>query len=182
MSISRWWATGVGAALMVASAAYVLSAPGPTARFTLTARVLLGLLFLVSAFFLTKGRGRAASSGALARAWGTMFLGLLSALLMSVHLVIVIWTAFRRAETFTYDFRFYSLCLLGVAVLLPAIVCLSSVRGLLDADPDARRRALQATLVILALSVPLLPIQDFAVAFAGGALGNALVLWLAPDP
>lgn len=182
MSAPRWLATGAGAALMVATATYVLLSPGPTDRVTFTTRIILGLLFLVSAFFLTRGHGPAASSAALARSWGTLFLGLLSAILMTVHLLTVLLMPFRNLAAFTYSFRFYSLCLLGVAVLVPAIVCLRSVRGLVAADPDARRRAQQATLVILALNLPLVPLQDFALAFAGGALGNALILWLAPEP
>jgi hypothetical protein len=82
-------------------------------------------------------------------------------------------------ETFVYDFRFYALVLLGVLQVAGGMGCLTSVGRLMRRDAAGRKRVLLATLALLALNVPLMPIQGFAVGFAVLALLNLAALGFA---
>ena len=55
------------------------------------------------------------------------------------------------AARFTYDFSFYSLVLLGVVILVPAVWCAAQARRLTAGDRRAWRRAGAANLALLAL-------------------------------
>ncbi len=117
-----------------------------------------------------------------AAAAGSASYGLVCSLLISAHLVAVLSRPLRQGlEAFEYDFRFYALGLVGTLILIQGVRSIASVRGLLAGEGPARRRALSATWILLAVNLPLVPIQDFAVAFAGGGAANALLLWIARE-
>ena len=104
--------------------------------------------------------------------------------LSTAHLVAVLGRALAGrgsgpGGTFVYDFRFYSLVLLGVMLIAASVACLTSVRSLIRGDAGGHKVALSAALVLLALNVPLMPIEGFAVAFAIFALANLAALWCA---
>jgi lysylphosphatidylglycerol synthetase-like protein (DUF2156 family) len=80
------------------------------------------------------------------------------------------------ASSFVYNFRFYSLVFVGVVIVVAGFYCLIAARGLTRADPLARRRALRASLVILAVNAPLAPIQGFAYGLSILALFNLIGL------
>ena len=82
----------------------------------------------------------------------------------------------RGAPAFVYDFNFYSLLLVGFVIVVSGLLCLLSARGIARGDLLARRRALLSTLVILAVNVPLAPIQGFAYGLAILALFNLIGL------
>ncbi len=93
--------------------------------------------------------------------------GLGNLLLGGAHLVVVLSRAlaghgFSGAEVFAYDFRFYSLVLVGLLILLPGFLCLRHARGLTQGEASAYRQARRATLWLLAVNLPLIPIQGFA--------------------
>lgn len=112
-----------------------------------------------------------------------LFCGAMIAALGTAHLAAVVGRALAGkgsgpGGTFVYDFRFYSLMLLGVLLVAAGVTCLSSVRRLIRGDGGGRRVAVSATVVLLALNVPLMPIQGFAVGFSAFALVNLAALWL----
>ncbi len=147
-------------------------------------------LFLLAVLVATAGFAvwvrRSGASGTFAAAGTLDFLyGLLVALLSAVHIVVVTNVRVRAALAssagdFSYDFRFYSLMLLGAVLLVPALVCVRAAPAITRGDPDAMRRALRATLLLLAVNLPLVPVQPgFAVPFTMGAALNAGTLfWL----
>lgn len=102
----------------------------------------------------------------------------------TAHLVAVVGRALAGkghdpGRAFVYDFRFYALVLLGVLLVAAGVACLTSVRRLTRGDEAGRRRALLATFALVALNVPLMPIQGFAVGFAAFAVINLAALGLA---
>jgi hypothetical protein len=82
-----------------------------------------------------------------------------TAALGGAHLVVVVIQLSGKA----YDFRAYSLLLLGVVLVLPAIVCGATIPGLLRGERRARRGALAAFLWLLAINAALIPLQGFAI-------------------
>jgi len=144
--------------------------------------VLLALAGLAGAVYVFFSARRAHAPGALAVAAALDTLcGMESLLLVGAHLIAVVGRALsgkgvEGAATFVYNFRFYSLVFVGVVIVIAGFYCLIAARGLTRADPLARRRALRASLVILAVNAPLAPIQGFAYGLAGFAFLNLIGL------
>jgi len=109
--------------------------------------------------------------------------GLGNALLGSAHLAVVLARAaagrgFAGSETFAYGFHFYSLVLVGVLLVLPGCLCLYHARGVVRLEPAARSGALRSSLVLLAVNLPMMPFQPFAILLSvlAGASAAALAL------
>ena len=106
----------------------------------------------------TRGRG----AGALVAVGAvTFFCSVLIASLGLAHTLAVIGRALRR-PSFVYDFRLYSLVLLGACQIAGGLRCLSTSRSVVRGDARAWRAALVATTLLLIVNVPLMPIQGFA--------------------
>jgi hypothetical protein len=96
-----------------------------------------------------------------------LFCGLLTLGLMVLHLAAVVGRAisgkgFGGETYFAYDFRFYSLLLLGAVIIIPGLVFVMHARRLTDGDRTAWNRTLWACGALLLINVPLVPIQAFA--------------------
>ena len=61
-----------------------------------------------------------------------------------------------------YDFRIYSLVLFGAVILAGGLTALRASVGIARGQEDARRRASNAFLMVLAVVVPVMPMQDAA--------------------
>lgn len=106
----------------------------------------------------TRGRG----SGALAAVGAVaVFGGGLIASLGLAHTVAVIGRALR-GPSFVYDFRLYSLLLLGACQIAGGLRCLSTSWRLARGDASAWKAALAATTLLLIVNVPLMPITGVA--------------------
>jgi len=113
-----------------------------------------------------------------------LYCGVVIASLGTMHLLAVVGRALAGrgsgpGGTFVYDFRFYSLLLFGVTLIIPALAALTAVRRLTRGDAAGARVAVSASLVLLALNIPLVPIQAFAMAPSVFALANLVALWSA---
>ena len=111
-----------------------------------------------------------------------LFCGLVTLGLMALHLTAVVGRAisgkgFGGAARFTYDFRFYSLLLMAVAIIIPGLVFVMHARRLTDGDARAWKRALWAGGALLLINCPLVPIQAFALVPAWLATINLVSLW-----
>lgn len=111
-----------------------------------------------------------------------LFCGLVTFGFIALHLVAVVGRAvsgrgFGGEARFAYDFRFYSLVLMGVVIIIPGLVCLIHARRLTRGDVKAWTRTLWASSMLLLISVPLVPIQAFAIGPAGLAGLNLVALW-----
>jgi hypothetical protein len=146
---------------------------------------LLVLLATAAAIALAlRARRRAAPWPAVAAGAVTLFCGALTAGLAALHLAAILGRALADkghggAPGFAYDFGFYSLVLVGVVILVPALVCVAQAPRLTAGDPRAWRRAAWANLVLVAVNAPLAPIQDFAYLLGGLAVVDLVVLLLA---
>jgi hypothetical protein len=156
--------------IVVATFAWVLLKPGPTPTATVVNRVLF-VVILASAGWLAKRQTLPLSKPATRLAIGAVslfFIG--AAVLFGVH-VGAILTLILRGDAFAYDFRFYSLVLLGVVAIIPAI------SGLLPGRSRVRAAAL-----LLAINLPLIPLQDFAIAFTIAGAATLAILLADVDP
>ena len=111
-----------------------------------------------------------------------LFCGLCTLGLMALHLTAVVGRAisgkgFGGEARFTYDFRFYSLLLLAVVIIIPGLVFVMHARRLTDSDATAWKRVLWASGALLLINVPLVPIQAFALDPALLATINLVSLW-----
>lgn len=81
-----------------------------------------------------------------------------------------------RQSRFLYDFRLYSLVLLGVALIAAGVMAAVRSASLARGSLEAWRASLAAWTTILAINLPLAPLQTFAVVFSG--LAALALLWL----
>ena len=111
-------------------------------------------------WFAVRARGRGARALATVGAV-TFFSGALIAALGSAHTIAVIGRALR-GPSFVYNFRLYSLVLLGACQIAGGLRCLSTSWRVARGDARAWKAALAATMLLLIVNVPLVPIQGFA--------------------
>lgn len=106
--------------------------------------------------------------------------GLLALGLATGHLIAIVGLAVIRAlgtiPVPAYTLRFYSLLLFGMAVAVPGYVCVVSARPLTEGQARAWRQACWATLWLLAVNVPLIPLNGFGTFLSVFALANLVSL------
>jgi hypothetical protein len=117
----------------------------------------------VAAVFLWR---RGARGLRLFAATWTAFYGLVLTAMMAAHSIEILYHTIAGGTTFggepwVYNFRVYSLQLLGAVLFWQGAKCLRAVAGLRRGLAAARRDVLRSTLIVLALVVPLIPIHAF---------------------
>lgn len=109
------------------------------------------------------------------------FVGLVLVASMVAHCVdvlsrLAIGTGYG-GEAFVYNFRVYSLMLLGAVLIAAGAALLRVAPGLSTGDASARKSALRTDLVVLAMVAPLIPIHAiFATALTVLAVVTLVVL------
>lgn len=103
------------------------------------------------------GRERQAPRALLIVAGLDALCGLANSLLLSAHLAAVLGRAvqgrgFFGASTFSYDFTFKALVLVGLAIALPGFLCLAQARGLTRGERSAWSNALWWSLWLLGIN------------------------------
>ncbi len=93
----------------------------------------------------------------------------------SGHLIAVLRRAVIRGELFQYDFRFYSVLLVGFLLLVPSVLGLRLVSALRSGSPDAQRRAIQLSLLVLAVNLPLIPTEFHTFPYASYEAAGGMV-------
>ena len=133
-----------------------------------------GLAFLVlyasiggAIWFAVAARRRGCRAALTAVGTISLFNGTLIAALGALHLIAVVSRAFSCAGsgpggTFTYDFRFYALVQLGMLLIAGGVACLALAGGLTRGEPRAWRATWWATVALLAINLPLIPVQGLA--------------------
>lgn len=108
----------------------------------------------------------------------TYFAGALVATLGVAHLVGVVALAIRRGyrNEFVYDFHFYSVMLLGVLLTTLGLMANFEADRVARAVRTGWRASLLVWTAILAINLPLVPLQGFAVLFS--VIGGVEVLLL----
>ena len=100
----------------------------------------------------------------LAVAWSLGFLGLVLVTTMTAHILEILLKLFLRstpqATAFRYDFRAYSLLLLGVLLGIAGLLVLRSGSAV-GCDGGTVMATMRNVVVVLLVVVPLIPIQAF---------------------
>ncbi len=97
----------------------------------------------------------------------SFFNGVLIAALGVGHLIAVGNLAFSGVGsgpdgTFAYNFRFYALLQLGLLLIAGGVACFWPAGRLTRGEPQAWRSTLWATVALLVINVPLIPVQGLA--------------------
>ncbi len=118
-------------------------------------------------WFAIAARRRGCAPPLTAAATINFFNGILIAALGSAHLIAVVSLAISGegsspAGTFVYDFRFYALVLLGMLLMAGGAGCFAPALGLTRGETRSWKTTLWATLALLVINVPLIPVQGLA--------------------
>ena len=122
-----------------------------------------------------------------AAAW-LCFYGLVLTGAMLAHTAEVATRAVARAASSDfasiYNFRLYSLLLLPALLIWAGVSCLRAAPSLGRGSVEARRAALRASVLALAIVAPLIPFQTlFGTLFTVLSILSLIVLtWVAPTP
>ena len=141
--------------------------------------IFLGVLFgAIGATIWFAVAARRRGCGAALTAVGTIsfFGGTIIAALGTAHLIAVTSSGVTRGSTFVYDFRFYALVHLGVLLIAGGVACFILAHRLMRAEPRAWKTTLWVTAALLAINLPLIPIQGFAKLFSMLAFVNLVAL------
>ena len=106
----------------------------------------------------------------------TYFAGALIGALGVAHLTAVVVASIHRQSRFLYDFRFYSLILLGAVLVVTGVMAAMQSGWLARGHRVAWRGSLSVWAAILAVNLPLVPLQRFAVLFSALAVLALLLL------
>lgn len=106
------------------------------------------------------------------------FAGALVGTLGLAHLVAVVIVSIERGRQhqFVYSFRYYSLVLLGVLLIAAGLRAAIEAARLARGHRAAWRTSLSVWTAILAINLPLVPLQGFAVLFSVLAALEVLLL------
>lgn len=106
------------------------------------------------------------------------FAGALVGTLGLAHLVAVVMASIDRGRQhqFVYSFHFYSLILLGVLLFAAGLMAAIQTAGLARGNRPAWRASLSVWTAILAINLPLVSLQGFAVLFSVLAALELLLL------
>jgi hypothetical protein len=131
--------------------------------------------------------GRRSGIAAALAAGLTWLVGMGSTGMAFAHLAGVLYTATNRGD-YTYNFRFASLLLVGILIVVAGLLCIAAVPGLVQRRRPAWGRAVSGTLLLLIVCAPLSPVQpDLAGVLTQLGILLLVVLltarrWLVPGP
>lgn len=116
----------------------------------------------------------------LAITWIFFYGTFITVMLFMHNFVILGLRIFERSADakFSYDFHLYSLILLGTILFLQGIRSIRSSLLLRAGDENGIREALRATYVVLAVAVPLIPLQFFGMVLTVLSLINLAAIKL----
>ena len=128
------------------------------------------------AAFVVKARRAGARGRVLAAAGWAFWTGLVITVLLALHCVQITSMAFSGVYTsatgFAYDFRYYSLMLLAAVLLPQGARMLKCAWALARGREEAGSRLTRASVVVLAVTLPLIPIQMMAATLSAFCLLN----------
>ena len=102
-------------------------------------------------------------------------LGVVTTLLIAAHLGSV-WLQIAAGHTAQVEFEQIASLVLGFAILIPGLLCVSLAGQLAGGELHAQKRTLAAAIVVLGLTLPLAPFQILAAVMALLAMSNIAIL------
>jgi hypothetical protein len=110
------------------------------------------------------------------------FYGMALVAMMTAHNVEILYRTISTRVGVTdtdssYTFRVYSLLLLGMLLTGAGVVCLRAIPGVIRGSTKAREASARASVFVLAIVAPLIPIQMvFGILFTGLSVLSVMVL------
>jgi lysylphosphatidylglycerol synthetase-like protein (DUF2156 family) len=126
----------------------------------------------ITVAFIERARRKGISMSLAASGAASLVSGLVTSGLMTAHLVSVLLPALAQREPFIDRFEVVPLAILGLAIQIPGMLCVSLAGGLIRGELHAQKRTLAAAVVVLGLTAPLAPFQPLALIMAVLALVN----------
>ena len=134
---------------------------------------------IASAFVAHMRQGRlggiSAASGAISLASG-----LATSLALTAHVVSVVISSLAAHEPVVYDTEQAGLLALGIAVLIPGLICLVQAGAVIRGELHAQKRTLAASIVIMGFTLPIASEDPLAALVAVLAVANIAVLLASP--
>jgi hypothetical protein len=145
--------------------------------------ILLGSIALVGVVWMSSvilaARQRQACARLLFLAVIDGICGLTNLVLGAGHLTAVVVRALTVEAAHSYDFRRYSLVMVGFLTCAGGLICLLNVGGLLKHSNCAWKNALWASALLVTVNAPLIPLQSFAVLLTSVSVTNVIgLLWV----
>jgi hypothetical protein len=142
----------------------------------------IGLLLTFITIFIIRAVRGGVRGRRIAGSWAYFF-GAFIAIALAFHVAENIWriipgTPVTDAAKPEYNFRWYALILFGVVMLVQGVSIMKAARRLAFGGEKARGALLRHTLIVLALVVPLIPLQVFAALITVFGVINLAVLAL----
>jgi hypothetical protein len=141
--------------------------------------ILLGVALLAAASaFAVRHHRRGAAPAPIAAATLSLANGLFTIALAGAHTFVVVAVALGRASP-VYDFRLYSLLLLGALLAGLGLALALAAAGVANRDRAGWRRAVWSAAFLVAVNAPLAPIQGFGTLLAALAAATLVLLVIA---
>ncbi|HLM62321.1 MAG TPA: hypothetical protein VK308_16080 [Pyrinomonadaceae bacterium] len=108
------------------------------------------------------------------------FYGVFLTVMLFMHNTVILGLRIfdQPSNNFTYDFHLYSLILLGSILFLQGVRLVRSAFLLKAGDEKGIREALRATMIVLAVAIPMIPIQFFGIELTVLSLLNLAIVKL----
>ncbi|HYI96462.1 MAG TPA: hypothetical protein VEX68_23165 [Bryobacteraceae bacterium] len=132
-----------------------------------------------SAFLAHMRRGRLGGISAVAGAI-SLASGLATTLALTAHVISVTVSNMAAHEPVVYDTEQAGLLALGIAILIPGLICLTQAGAVLRGELHAQKRALAASIVIAGFLSPIASNDPLAALVALLALANIAALLASP--
>jgi hypothetical protein len=122
----------------------------------------------------------------LAVSWWAAFYGVALTVMLAAHCIEIAYNTVTHAPSFAdgafkYDFRVYSLELMGALLVVLGIRALRAAFGMARGEREARRAMLKTLAVVLAIAAPVIPIHwVFGYLVSGLSAITILVVALLP--
>ena len=102
--------------------------------------------------------------------------GLATSLVLIVHIISVALEGLAAHEPVVFDTEQIQFLALGIAILIPALVCLSQAKALKRGELHAQKRTLAASIVIAGLNLPAASVEPLSAWIAALAIANIGIL------
>jgi hypothetical protein len=106
--------------------------------------------------------------------------GLATSLALAAHIVSILINGLAAQEGVVYDTEQLGLLVLGMAILLPGLLCLIHSGAVMRGELHAQKRTLAASIIVAGFTLPLAPVDSLATLVAALALANIAILLASP--
>jgi hypothetical protein len=119
--------------------------------------------------------GVSAASGAI-----SLVSGLATSLALTAHVLSVVISGLAAHEPVVFDTEQFGLLALGIAILIPGLLCVTQSGAVMRSELHAQKRTLAASIVTAGFTLPLASLDPLAALVAVLAMVNIGILLASP--